>query len=397
MTVARANLYEHSRRIDGDVTMSGLLPANGTAKLRNMSPAISRAYDWAKDYGDEIVLEYPPSAPHGYDGFAHDEYQTLNVAGDGLWGLTIRGSGAASKIVPVRASNLGEKLYLAGGGPQTMSFLADYENMFWVGDPTIVNGQQVTDCWALFKTSADISVRFRNCRAYGIKAKSPEGMFPLNCMNLDLSRVFLHACGHEDPTKALVSCLSGIFGAKWRHFYDYPSEHRDVSGNMTNPFGGPAFEKSSGAPAFTVWLRGDAPANAPSHIFEQCTIALGNGFILADPDGGSIQSIELRGCKVRDAAKRTIKAVHDVGHISISNGRIAHNNGSAPTIEMVASSCKRLTLRETDFAASYHKIDAKTGQTKVRVLGCSGGSYDVTGALNVERDASTTYDSWVGP
>jgi hypothetical protein len=372
------------------------LPADGSPVIdghttRNIGPAVNRAYLATVALSRALTLWIPPASLYGVEAYSWDAAETLQLATDNDWTLEIEGSGQSSIIIcDSTTTGVSEKLIVAGAGPQSMSTLFVYRNIFWMGDSTVTN-----DCISVLRTSLDISVMIDRCQFYALQSNDPAGVLQLNAMNLHVRETFIHGCGNSDPTKAIVSFQSGIFGATFEQVYWYPSEH------LVNPFGGPVFDKATGvgvigpaAPAFGLWVRGDALANAPRVVLDQC-IGGGNGLnglILADPGADFIKSIEFYQCQIRDNCKRTIRAVANVLAIVLNQTTVRHNFAALPTIALEAASCERLTIEDVTFSHNLLQIDANTGQTAVVVRKSTGGDYDLANALDVDIDANSTFD-----
>lgn len=375
-------------------------PTINSKTTKNVAPASTRAYLAAivvAAVTSRVVLFYPPAEKYGVQAYSWKEAQSWNLATSPTWGVTLEGSGRASIIIcdSQGGTVVTDKLFIAGGGPASMSCLLNIVNMFWMGDRTGTPASPVVDCHALIRATLDISVSIVGCNFYGLLTDD-EALINVPGMDTYVGKTYVQGCGNTTGVASrgtIFRTCAGIIGSIFEQTYFYPSEHNE------DPFGDAPFEKATTRPAYCVKLSGDAVTNSPRAWFRQVVFG-GNGNlggVCVDPGVNYVQEARFTQCTARDNCQRMVHAIQNVREVIVESCHFQHNYASVPTIELAASTCEHLRISDTDFNHDQFYIWAKTGQKSVTIERTDRGHYDLTDAKDVDIDSKSTPDSIAGP
>lgn len=382
------NIMDYYQSGDGAPTVDGLT-------TKNIGPAFGRAYAATVGLHKHLTLWIPPCDAYGVQACSWEEAQTINTQTDNLWSLRILGSGQSAIIIPTQSGGLNDKLSVLGVGPAGQPIRFYYEDMFWRGDST-----KTTDCNTVLATTADVSVRVKNCFFYGVEGNA-SGLLTLDCNDLHVADVNFCGCGNAGAAfgtdSAMISFYSAIFGAHFERVFMFPAEHT-LSSVTVGPFGEVAFTKNTAA-CWGIWPRGDDPTHAPTIHLRQCVFGeVSYGAVRVDPDTGAgfgVESVTLDRCVFHSSVQRAIKAVSTVKRVTLVDCLLEHNYAAVPSVEMAASTCEMLVLERNRATHDLIQYRAQTGQ-KVIVRDNVGGDLGVLGAKQVTVDEMSTFDIFSG-
>jgi hypothetical protein len=379
------NIMDYWEDGDGSPSLTTAGPGGTAITTRRILPAFQRAFAAKIATKEADTLWIPPCSEYGVQAWSMRDAITIDTSSSGanLASFHVLGCGDASKIIIERVgAGTDEKIYLAGAGPSCMSQIVTFRHLFFLGDNTVTD-----DCATIIRTSVDQEVLYEDCAFYSVRASAAAGGTVYgDAMGITFRRCYWHFCTNSASDGAAVAVGTGTFGALFEHCNWYSWEH------SINPFGGANYDKGAAQSAYGVaLLGGGAPYTLTRAKFVHCTWAENGrwGAVLAKPGSLSIDTVHFDQCSTYSNARRLIEARSNVRHIIVENTELQHN-AADDAIELMASTCERLTMRNVRASHSGILYTANTGQKSVIVESCEGGTYDLTGAKYVSFDAAST-------